>query len=155
MDIRIIRLQSGDDLIADYEEKEGDGMIYLRNPMTLFFKRLPTGKAMMLMAPWLPIELVENNGTWLYAQDILTVMQPKASLINYYNKSVDDMSLEMFTNGNDVDEALQEFGDSEVDTEPFNMESILSELQEEPVDEEQDRIELEELRKDIKKRLLH
>ena len=82
-------------------------------------------------------------------------MQPKASLINYYNKSVDDMSLEMFTNGNDVDEALQEFGDGEVDTEPFDMESILSELQEEPVDEEQDRIELEELRKDIKKRLLH
>ena len=154
MDIRIIRLQSGDDLIADYEEKEGDGMIYLRNPMTLFFKRLPTGKAMMLMAPWLPIELVENNGTWLYAQDILTVMQPKASLINYYNKSLDDMTLEMFTIGNDVDEALQDLGEG-VESEPFDMESILSELQEEPVDEEQDRIELEELRKDIKKRLLH
>ena len=153
MDVRIIRLQSGDDLIADYEEKEGDDMVYLRNPMTLFFKRLPTGKAMMLMAPWLPIELVENNGTWVYAQDILTVMQPKTSLINYYNKSVDEMTLEMFTNGNDVDEALQEIDES---SERFTLDDVLGEQEyEEPEDEEEVRMELEELRKDIKKRLLH
>lgn len=151
MDVRIIRLQSGDDLIADYEEKEGDGMVYLRNPMTLFFKRMPTGKAMLLMAPWMPIELIESNGTWVYAQDILTVMQPKTSLINYYNKSVDEMTLEMFTNGNDVDEALK---DMESSTESFNMEDLIGE-QEETEDEEELRMELEELRKDVKKRLLH
>jgi len=154
MDIRIVRLQSGDDLIADYEEKDGDGMVYLRNPMTLFFKRLPTGKAMMLMAPWLPVELVENNGTWVYAQDILTVMQPKPSLINYYNKSVDEMTLEMFTNGNDVDEALSDMTDGETE-ESFDLGSLLGDLGEEPEDEELVKQELEELRKDIKKRLLH
>lgn len=154
MDIRIVRLQSGDDLIADYEEKDGDGMVYLRNPMTLFFKRLPTGKAMMLMAPWLPVELVENNGTWVYAQDILTVMQPKPSLINYYNKSVDEMTLEMFTNGNDVDEALSDMTDGETE-ESFDLGSLLGDLEEETEDEELVKQELEELRKDIKKRLLH
>lgn len=151
MDVRIIRLQSGDDLIADYEEKEGDGMVYLKNPMTLFFKRLPTGKAMLLMAPWMPIELIESNGTWVYAQDILTVMQPKTSLINYYNKSVDEMTLEMFTNGNDVDEALKDMDSS---VESFSMEDLMGD-EEEPEDEEEVRMELEELRKDIKKRLLH
>lgn len=152
MDVRIIRLQSGDDLIADYEEKEGDGMVYLKNPMTLFFKRLPTGKAMLLMAPWMPIELIESNGTWVYAQDILTVMQPKTSLINYYNKSVDEMTLEMFTNGNDVDEALKDMGES---GESFSLDDILGEQEDEMEDDETLRKELEDLRTDIKKRLLH
>ena len=75
--IKIIRLQTGEDVIADYQQIEGDESVLLSNPMTLMFKRMPTGRAVMLMSPWLPLELVEKNEAWLYEADILTVIQPK------------------------------------------------------------------------------
>ena len=139
--IKIIRLQSGEDIIASYKESDGEGTVLLGNPMTLMFKRLPTGKAVMLMAPWLPIELIESNATWLYTDDILAVMQPKPYIIDYYNKSVRDMEIEMLASGKDVEDALSELDSlDEVDDD---------------VDEEELIKEMEALRQDVKKRLLH
>jgi len=60
----------------------------LVNPMSLMFKRMPTGRAVMMMSPWLPLELVEDNVACIYAQDILSVFQPKQSIIDYYNTTV-------------------------------------------------------------------
>ena len=68
--IKIIRLQTGEDIIAAYKEEDGEGIVLIGNPMSLMFKRLPTGKAIMLMSPWLPTELIESNSTWLYTNDI-------------------------------------------------------------------------------------
>ena len=86
--IKIVRLQSGEDIIADYMEDVEGSTILLTNPMTLMFKRLPTGKAVMMMSPWLPLELVENTTARLFSQDVLTVFEPKAQLIEYYNSTV-------------------------------------------------------------------
>jgi hypothetical protein len=93
--IKIVRLQSGEDIIADYRENEGDGTVLLTNPMYLLFKRLPTGKAVMLITPWLPMELVENVSAKLYAQDILSVFQPKEKIIGHYNNTLIDIQNDM------------------------------------------------------------
>lgn len=143
--VKIIRLQTGEDIIAAYKEEDGEGIVLIGNPMSLMFKRLPTGKAVMLMAPWLPTELIESNSTWLYSNDILAVMQPKSYLVDYYNKSVREMEIEMLASGKDVEDALSEL-DSLDDLQ-------VDETEDE--DEEELRQELEALRKDVKKRLLH
>jgi len=150
MNIRIVRLQSGEDIIAEYEEKAEEGLVFLSNPMTLLFKRLPTGKAIMLMSPWLPIELVEQNNTWLYSQDILAVMQPKESLIGYYGKSIKDLQIEMIQSSQEIEDSLNDY-DNQQELDFIGDEGDYDD--EEPTEEEIQ--ELTELRQDIKKRLLH
>jgi hypothetical protein len=139
--IKILRLQSGEDVIADYTQVEGDASVLLTNPMCLIFKRMPTGRAVMLMSPWLPLELVEKNEAWLFEADILSVFQPKSQIIDYYTTSVKEVQEDM----------LQEemHGESLTD--------ISDEYDDEMSEEEelQAMEELEELRKDVKKKLLH
>ena len=140
--VKIIRLQSGEDVIADYQQIEGDESVLLSNPMSLMFKRMPTGRAVMLMSPWLPLELVEKNEAWLYESDILTVVQPKQQIIDYYSNSVKEVEEDMIASAMDEENYLRDITD-EIDDEMS-------------IEEEQQAMEeLEELRKDVKKRLLH
>lgn len=133
--IKIVRLQSGEDIIADYLEDTEGSTILLTNPMSLMFKRLPTGKAVMLMSPWLPLELVENTSARLFSQDVLTVFEPKAQLIEYYNTTVIEVEQDMYN-----DDSLDEVDDDDDITEE---------------DEEAAMLELEEYQQDTKKRTLH
>jgi hypothetical protein len=139
--IKIVRLQSGEDVIADYTQVDGDSSVLLTNPMTLMFKRMPTGRAVMLMSPWLPLELVEKNEAWLFESDILSIFQPKTQIIDYYTNTVKEVEEDMLQeemHGQSLTDITDEFDD---------------EMSEE--EEIQAMEELEELRKDVKKRLLH
>ena len=139
--IKIVRLQSGEDVIADYTQVEGDASVLLTNPMCLIFKRMPTGRAVMLMSPWLPLELVEKNEAWLFEADILTIIQPRAQIIDYYNNTVKEVQEDMLQDemhGESLTDISDEYDD---------------EMSEE--EELQAMEELEELRKDVKKKLLH
>lgn len=133
--IKIVRLQSGEDIIADYMEDVEGSTILLTNPMTLMFKRLPTGKAVMMMSPWLPLELVENTTARLFSQDVLTVFEPKAQLIEYYNSTVIEVEQDLYNN----EDGLDELDDDDITEE----------------DEEAAMLELEEYQQDTKKRTLH
>ena len=86
--IKIVRLQTGEDIIADYIEKEDGETALLDNPMHLIFKRIPTGQTVMLMMPWLPIEIIKDNHALIYTTDILTIIDPKQDLIDYYGDVV-------------------------------------------------------------------
>ncbi len=135
--IKIVRLQSGEDVIANYTDDE-EGSITLTNPMSLMFKRMPTGRAVMMMSPWLPLELVEDNVACIYAQDILSVFQPKQSIIDYYNTTVMEVEEDR------KNEEMNELHDLEEDDLEMS------------VEEEQEAMEeLKLLRQDIKKKLLH
>jgi len=135
--IKIVRLQSGEDVIANYTDDE-EGSITLVNPMSLMFKRMPTGRAVMMMSPWLPLELVEDNVACIYAQDILSVFQPKQSIIDYYNTTVMEVEEDR------KNEEMNELHDLEEDDLEMS------------VEEEQEAMEeLKLLRQDIKKKLLH
>jgi hypothetical protein len=135
--IKIVRLQSGEDVIAGYLDDQ-EGSVTLTNPMALIFKRMPTGRAVMMMSPWLPLELVEENIACIYAQDILSVFQPKQSIIDYYNTTVIEVEEDR------QNEEMNEI--NEIDESDFEMSS----------EEEQEAMdELKQLREDIKKKLLH
>jgi len=86
--IKIVRLQSGEDVIANCISVKEETMI-LNNPMHIVFKRVHSGKTVMMMMPWLPIELIKKNSAEIYNSDILTVFDPKDDLIEYYTNSVD------------------------------------------------------------------
>ena len=86
--IKIVRLQSGEDIMADVMENEENELIVLDNPMHIIFKRMPTGQTVMMMMPWLPIEIIKENNATIYGTDILTVIEPKDDLIEYYGRAV-------------------------------------------------------------------
>ena len=103
--IKILRLNDGEDIITDYHLEQGN-IVVMNNPMTLFFKRLSVGKSMVLMQPWLPIELVDVNCAKIYANQILTVIEPKASLVEYYKNAVEESNDIVTQYSNQIDESL-------------------------------------------------
>lgn len=141
--IKIIRLQSGEDVIADYTQVEGDSSVLLTNPMTLMFKRMPTGRAVMLMSPWLPLELVEKNEAWVFEADILTIFQPKSQIIDYYNNTVKEVEEDMIASEAEGGDYLRDISDEYGEEEMTDDEEI------------QAMEELAQLRQDVKKKLLH
>jgi hypothetical protein len=119
-DIKIIRLQSGEDIIASYNEKEES--VTLGNPMHIIFKRISTGQTVMMMTPWLPIEIIKENYAMIYSSDILTIIEPKEDLIEYYSEVVLEAQRKM--------EEKVPFGLDDDDEEEFDPEELIELLKE-------------------------
>jgi len=110
-------MQSGEDIIADVHNEPNH--VKIDNPMRLVFRRLPTGQTMMLLAPWLPNELVEEDYATISNRDILTVFNPKVKLVEYYNKMIEIQVKRKQEFGKVIDEYLQsEMDDADSYEEP-------------------------------------
>jgi hypothetical protein len=139
--IKIIRLQNGEDVISLCKQDEEDDGVTLINPMYLMYKRLPTGKGIMMMGPWMPLELIEGNATWIYNQDILTIMTPSSKVVEYYNQSVEETDRGNYKSDEEIDDVLEEFSSMEEDDDLMDEEDAVKEL--------------EQIRKEARKKLLH
>lgn len=139
--VKLIRMQSGEDIMASMIENEDD-TVELNEPMRLVFRRLPTGQTIMMMMPWLPIELIQVNSATVYTSDIITMVEPKAAMIEYYGKVVTKL-IDDVADSDDMLQALLEQHDEE--DEPKY------EADDGPLTKDQ----LEQLLKDIKTNKLH
>ena len=139
MNIKLIRMQNGDDIISDILQT--GNMVKLTNPMRLIFRRLPTGQTMMLIAPWLPNELIEEDHAVVSSSDVLTYFNPKNKLVEYYNKMVEINVQRREQFGKLLDEYLQ----SEIETADL----------EEEVEETELPVEVMEAIEEIKRTKLH
>jgi hypothetical protein len=132
--IKIVRLQSGEDIIANYHADEENGVVMLDNPMHIIFKRIPTGQTVMMMMPWLPIELIKDNHALIYDSDILTIIEPKDNLISYYGNVVlqanERMDNNIDFNAEDDDEEDDDFDDEEITEEKLSEEEVFELLKE-------------------------
>ena len=118
--VKIVRLQSGEDIIASIIEDDESEMIMLDNPMHLIFKRTSQG-TMMVMLPWLPIELIKDNIATIYSSDILTMVDPKDALVEYYGNLINTEQLKQMRDNTIVDNLKEAFDDSD-DEEDFEEE---------------------------------
>lgn len=126
--VRILRLKDGEDIIASYH-LNSNGIIEMFEPMTLFYKRLSAGKSMLLMSPWLPIELVQTNSACISMSEVLTIIEPRTALIEYYNNAVVEAN-EVVANFTDqIDDSLLNDFNSD---EEFDLEDDSEELSQEP-----------------------
>lgn len=120
--IKIVRLQSGEDIMATCLEDEEHGTILLDNPMHIIFKRLPTsGQTVMMMMPWLPIEVIKENTAIIYDSDVLTIIEPREDLIDYYGGAVVEAQLRMEKKtpllDMEDDDDEEEYDEDEIDAE--------------------------------------
>jgi hypothetical protein len=106
-------MQTGEDIVASMHEDENSDMIQLDDPMRLVFRRMPTGQTVMMMMPWLPVELIKVNSANVYSTDIITIVEPKEAMIRYYDKIVEKVTEDMLNADNKLDQLLEEQEDDE------------------------------------------
>ena len=87
--IKIVRLQSGEDIIANFSENKKTKKVTLESPMHIIFKRLnsKTGP-MMYMVPWLPAEMVDEDKACFDSSNVLVTLEPKKDMSEYYQDLV-------------------------------------------------------------------
>ena len=128
--VKIVRLQSGEDIIASIIEDDESEMVMLNNPMHLIFKRTSQGTVMMML-PWLPIELIKDNMATIYSSDILTMVDPKDALVEYYGNMINTEQLKNMKDDtlvNNLKEAMNDNeDDDELDIEEENEETLTRE----------------------------
>jgi hypothetical protein len=128
--VKIVRLQSGEDIIASIIEDDESEMVMLNNPMHLIFKRTSQGTVMMML-PWLPIELIKDNMATIYSSDILTMIDPKDALVEYYGNMINTEQLKNMRDDtlvNNLKEAMNDNeNEDELDIEEENEETLTRE----------------------------
>ena len=126
--VRIVRLQSGEDIMADMIEDEENDTVLLDNPMHIIFKRIPTGQTVMMMMPWLPVELIKENIAMIYSTDIITVVEPKESMIRYYDKLVERTITDMLESDGMIERLLEEQDADDEEDNEIAQEKMMEEL---------------------------
>lgn len=126
--IKIIRMQTGEDIISSiYEDMEND-TVMLNNPMKVILRRMPTGQTIFMMLPWLPIEILKEDSAIIYASDIITMVEPRDSLIEYYYNAINENILTMMKS---EEQLLQQLDDVDEDGEEYEIsEEELQEIEE-------------------------
>ncbi len=124
--VKLIRMQSGEDIMASMFEQEDSEQVQLNDPMRLVFRRMPTGQTVMMMMPWLPVELIKENSALVYTSDIVTVIDPKESMIRYYDKLVERTINDMADSDKMLDQLLEE--QEEEEDESQQQEEMMQEL---------------------------
>ncbi len=129
--VKIIRMQTGEDIMASLIGEEKDETVLLNDPMRLIFRRMPTGQTVLMMMPWLPVELIKDNNALIYNTDIITIIDPKESMIQYYDNLVTKTILEMEKSESMIEQLLKEQeNEEEEEEEEYSMEELTNFLEE-------------------------
>ena len=120
-------MQSGEDIMASMFEQEDSEQVQLNDPMRLVFRRMPTGQTVMMMMPWLPVELIKENSALVYSSDIVTIIEPKEAMIKYYDKLVERTVNDMADSDKLLENLLDE-QEEESEEEQKQQEEMMQEL---------------------------
>jgi hypothetical protein len=129
--VKIIRMQTGEDIMASMIGEEQEETVLLEDPMRLIFRRMPTGQTVMMMMPWLPVELIKDNSALVYNSDIITIVDPKESMIEYYENLVIKTMLEMEKSEDMIAGLLKDqAGEGDESEEEYSMEDLIQFVEE-------------------------
>ena len=125
-------MQTGEDIMASMIGEEEEETVLLEDPMRLIFRRMPTGQTVMMMMPWLPVELIKDNNALIYNSDIITIVEPKESMIEYYENLVIKTMLEMEKSEEMIAGLLKaQAGEEDTeDEEEYSMEDLIQFVEE-------------------------
>jgi len=87
--IKLLRLKSGEDIIAYLEQVDKLNFI-VREPMVVLVKNdTRSGKQLILMDHWLPAPLIKNNEAFIAEGEIVTILEPTSEFSEYFENAVD------------------------------------------------------------------
>ena len=130
--VKIIRMQTGEDIMASMIGEDEAETVLLEDPMRLIFRRMPTGQTVMMMMPWLPVELIKDNSALVYNSDIITIVDPKESMVEYYENLVIKTMLEMEKSEEMIAGLLKKQAgeEDESEEEEYSMEDLIQFVEE-------------------------
>jgi ABC-type uncharacterized transport system YnjBCD substrate-binding protein len=128
--VKIIRMQTGEDIMASMIGEDEAETVLLEDPMRLIFRRMPTGQTVLMMMPWLPVELIKDNSALIYNSDIITIIDPKESMIQYYDNLVTKTLLEMEQSEGMIEQLLKDQEREEEEEEEYSMEELTKFIEE-------------------------
>ena len=128
--VKIIRMQTGEDIMASMIGEEEAETVLLEDPMRLIYRRMPTGQTVLMMMPWLPVELIKDNNALIYNSDIITIIDPKESMIEYYENLVIKTMLEMEKSEEMIAGLLKDQAGEEEESEEYSMEELTQYIEE-------------------------
>ena len=86
-DIKLVRLQSGVDIICEYINV--GNTIFIKKPMTVYMD-YEDDESNLIMRHWLPIELISIDETVMDAKDVLCICEPTEQLIQFYTNIIEE-----------------------------------------------------------------
>jgi hypothetical protein len=89
--VKVLRLKTGEDIIAYLEQVDKLNFI-VREPMVFMFKNNPkTGRDIVMMDHWLPVQLLKHNEAFLAENEIVTILEPTSEFSEYFENAVDSI----------------------------------------------------------------
>ena len=91
IDLKFIRLKTGEDIVATCMIDEDSGWVDMENPMRVIVSRMNlASKAVLAMMPWLPLELVANEYASVKLDDVITMVDVNDSFAEYYRNALSE-----------------------------------------------------------------
>lgn len=107
-EIKLIRLNTGEDVIASCIIDEETDSVVLDSPMKVLVSRsAETKQTLMLLTPWLPFELVEEESIYISLENVVTFMSPKSKLIVYYMNMI-EIYQKLINDDNEEEDEIEE-----------------------------------------------
>lgn len=128
---KILRLNTGEDIIGACLFDTETNCVNIENPMKFFVRRMvEVRKSILIVIPWLPLEVVASDSAIIDYDDVLTVIDPKDSFVDYYLSMVEHFVLEQLdgTEGQILEDDFFGNSDEEFSVEEVEEESNLQEI---------------------------
>ena len=127
--VKLIRLNTGEDIIASCLIDEETGAVLLGSPMKVYLRRLTeAGQTVLVMMPWLPLELIEEDYATINYGDIITIVEPKKSFVQHYHQTVNQYHAVLESRNLEDELSTEEDDEEEYDEE--EMQDMLDALKE-------------------------
>ena len=121
--VKLIRLNTGEDIIASCLIDEETGAVLLGSPMKVYLRRITeAGQTVLVMMPWLPLELIEEDYATINYGDIITMVEPKQSFVRHYQETI--IQYQAVLDSRNLEEELSADSDDEEDDDEETQEIL-------------------------------
>lgn len=84
MNVQILRLKNGQDVICNIKNIDKEtSSISIECPLDIDVTMI-NEKKIIILSPWIPLEITDENNCMIRSSDILTFIKPRISLITQY-----------------------------------------------------------------------
>ena len=88
--IQILRLKNGEDIIGEvFNDISNEYEIHEPMSVSVEYNGRESG---LVMAHWLPVQLIDRNQTVIKKEDVLTTFMPNKEFVEYYESTIERMN---------------------------------------------------------------
>jgi hypothetical protein len=86
--IQIVKLQNGDDLIANVSILNNGETYIISEPMLFGLEGVRNGQPHLLLKHYLPVQLLKKNEMCIKAEEVFSVLEPDEEFAEFYQHTV-------------------------------------------------------------------